>query len=79
MVLTTPAVVEESLPASVGKPLGIELVHSNPTLLIQAVVDDLVNRGLLCRNGSQVHLASYTMRLPMLEFRAIVVMALLFR
>lgn len=49
--------VEESLPAAVGKLLGVERVHSNPALLIQAGVDDLVNRGLLRRSGSQVHLA----------------------
>lgn len=50
-------VIEESLPQAVARILGIERLKSENADVIRAVEEDLVNKGLLRRAGTQVHLA----------------------
>jgi very-short-patch-repair endonuclease len=50
-------VVEESLPAAIAHLVGIERLRGDSAEPIRRVADDLVARGLLRRNGMQLHLA----------------------
>jgi len=48
---------EESLPAAVARIFGIDRLRAESAALIDAVIEELVARFLLRRNGSQLHLA----------------------
>jgi very-short-patch-repair endonuclease len=50
-------VVEESLPTAVAHLVGIERLRGESAEPIRRAADDLVGRGLLRRNGMQLHLA----------------------
>jgi hypothetical protein len=50
-------VVEESLPTAIAHLVGIERLRGESAEPIRRVADDLVARGLLRRNGLQLHLA----------------------
>jgi hypothetical protein len=50
-------VVEESLPIAIAHLVGIERLRGDSAEPIRRVADDLVARGLLRRNGMQLHLA----------------------
>jgi len=51
------SLVEESAPIAVARLFGIERLRSDGADLIRSTLDDLVNKGLLRRSGTQVHLA----------------------
>jgi very-short-patch-repair endonuclease len=48
---------EESLPAAVARVFGIDRLRAESAALIDSVIEELVARFLLRRNGSQLHLA----------------------
>ena len=50
-------VVEESLPTAIAHLVGIERLRGESAEPIRRVADDLVGRGMLRRNGMQLHLA----------------------
>ncbi len=51
------SLVEESAPIAVARLFGIERLRSDGADLIRSTLDDLVNKGLLRRGGTQVYLA----------------------
>jgi hypothetical protein len=50
-------IFEESLPAAVSRLFGIDRLRAESAATIDSVIEDLVRRSLLRRNGIQVHLA----------------------
>lgn len=50
-------IFEESLPAAVARLFGVDRLRAESAALIDSVIEDLVRRLLLRRNGIQVHLA----------------------
>jgi hypothetical protein len=50
-------IFEESLPAAIARLFGIDRLRAESAAVIEAVIEDLVVRSLLRRNGIQVHIA----------------------
>ena len=50
-------IFEDSLPAAVALLFGIDRLRAESAVTIDSIIDDLVARSLLRRNGAQIHLA----------------------
>jgi very-short-patch-repair endonuclease len=50
-------IIEESLPGAVARLFGTDRLRAESAAIIESVIDDLVARSVLRRNGTQVHLA----------------------